>query len=135
MKAKIITISMLLVLLAIAIPSQDVYAADWYKGSLHQHTGFSASAGYDEDPDIDGPEGCYFPLEGHPDEGRNIPSIVPQAKGFNHSWIAITDHTYCLNSTEFNVVKTDCSNAQHAGTFACLAGTRLKILLKFKEMK
>ena len=106
-------------------------SAAWYKGSTHQHTGFSTWNGY-YDIDDGSSDECEFPLEGllvfsPANDGRNVSYLKQNALDQDLSWLAFTDHSYCLDEDEFNVVKTDCSNAQQAGTFVCLNGEELSV--------
>lgn len=103
--------------------SYGVVATTPYWGSLHQHTGYSAGLGYDENPNTLS-DGCYFPLEGHDNKGKNVSTLSSHANNEGISWLGLSDHSYCINQTEFNKVKTDCQNFRNS-TFTCLIGEEI----------
>lgn len=112
---KVLRLVSTVLLLIIALCSTiSVSAANWYKGSLHQHTGFSAGLGYDERFDPLDPstwsDGCGPILEGHPLEGKNVSSLTQSALNQDLSWLSFTDHSYCANESEFERVKNDLKN-------------------------
>ncbi len=81
-----------------------VSAATWYPGDLHRHTGFSTVAGYD------GVSSSECSLELEDPTGYTIEELKEQidAAGI-HFWLSLTDHSYCLDSTEWNTVESDAS--------------------------
>src|SRR3989344_4534021 len=102
-----------------------VSGATPYKGSLHQHTGYSTWWGYDGNPLTFGDDCNPRSLEGHPTGlTRNVAQLANQAGNVDIDWLGFSDHSYCINITEFNVVKTDCQNARNS-TFTCLMGEEL----------
>src|SRR3989338_977300 len=119
-----------LFLLIIVIFNSVIVSADWYKGSTHQHTGFSTAKGYDHNL-VTLNDMCPPTIEGNPfdfpTEGNTVSELKQNATALNLSWLAFTDHSYCLEQDEFQTVKTDCSNAQQAGTFVCLNGEELSV--------
>jgi len=138
MKNKNKSIVLLLLLTAIFIFSLDVVLADWYKGSTHQHTGYSTEVGYDGDF-FTFNDNCNQLLEGVPwavEHGLNVSSLKQNATALNLSWLAFTDHSYCLDEDEFNVVKTDCNTEDAArSNFTCLSGTELSVREHFPEIE
>ncbi len=130
MRNKNKSIIRVLLLTAIFVLSLDVVLADWYKGSTHQHTGFSTAKGYDHNL-VTLNDMCPPTVEGNPfdfpTEGNIVSELKQNATALNLSWLAFTDHSYCLDQDEFQTVKTDYSNAQQAGTFACLNGEELSV--------
>jgi len=90
-----------------------VSAADWYKGELHVYTGFRGD-GYNDGI------GC---VNGYA-EGYNISELKSRASSRGVEWQGYADETFCLESSGFNTVKTDCENAEDAG-FTCLHGETL----------
>ncbi|MEK6937649.1 MAG: hypothetical protein AABX04_01255, partial [Nanoarchaeota archaeon] len=81
-------------------------SATWYKGTLHTHTGFSTITGYDSDV-LTLEDNCLQELVtawdyiAHNKVGRNISDLKQQALGFSLSWQSFEDHSYCLDSSEF----------------------------------
>ncbi|MEK6937647.1 MAG: hypothetical protein AABX04_01245 [Nanoarchaeota archaeon] len=118
--------------LVVLLLSSNLVLAGWYKGSLHQHTGFSTETGYDG-VEGGGGDDCSEWLEGiplfHTEQGKNVPYLTQSAVNQGLSWLSFTDHTYCLDSSEFNTVKNDCDteNTNRAGSFACLTGVELSV--------
>ena len=96
-----------------------VFAVTWYPGDLHRHTGFSTFGGYDGVSDSD----CDLFLEDYvPRWGYTTSDLKNDALSNDLSFLSFTDHSYCMDSSEFNTVKTDCQNAEDVGTFTCLVG-------------
>ena len=125
--------ALILILLGIIIlNAYPSFGANWYKGTLHTHTGFSTYSGYDGNPDTD-EDDCLLELVTiydyyfHNQPGKNISQLKQQALGLGLKWQSFEDHSYCLDSSEFQTVKTDCINAQQNGTYTCLAGEELSV--------
>ena len=78
-----------------------VLASSPYKGSLHQHTGFSAGLGYDGS--IGGGDGCLPPLEGHPFEGTNVTELRDQALNLGLDYLGFSDHSYCIDEDDLKL--------------------------------
>jgi len=113
----------LVIILGISISS----AITWERGSLHQHTGYSTILGPDRAPF--GGDGCDALLEGHLGSlfnGYTVAELKLSAMNLGLDWLAFSDHSYCINSTEFNTVKSDCINAQNS-SFSCLWGEELSV--------
>jgi hypothetical protein len=122
MKKKILLFLLISFLFSITL----ILAEDWYKGTLHDHTGYSTKVGYDGDYWIS-MDNC--PQEGLPWAnyiGYNVTELKEQAENLGLNFQSYTDHSYCLNSSEFDVVKTDCQNAQDS-SFTCLSGEELSV--------
>ncbi|MBS3083735.1 hypothetical protein J4423_02945 [Candidatus Pacearchaeota archaeon] len=121
--------------LLLSIIIQGVMASELIKGSLHQHTGFSAGLGYDGR--IGGGDGCLPPLEGHPFEGTDVFDLADQAIDLGLSYLAFSDHSYCINSSEFNTVKNDCivvdNDEDNYPGFTCLIGEELSVSDAFND--
>jgi hypothetical protein len=100
-----------------------VVASDWYRGDLHMHTGYSTLAGYDHNPDTDADD-CQS--EWLDPSGFNVSELRTLAISNDVDWLTITDHSYCLNQTEWNTVKTDCDDDSD-GTFFCVADEELSV--------
>ncbi len=119
-----------LVVISLIFVTINVSATDWYKGSLHQHTGFSTETGYDG-VEGQGGDDCSELLEGLPqtiEYGKNVSNLTQSALSKGLSWLSFTDHSYCLDENEFNVVKNDCNTEDSArSNFACLSGTELSV--------
>jgi len=102
--------------------SQLVLADTPYRGSLHQHTGYSTPfgiSGFTSDDNCD-PQG----LEGlSPLFGEDVAELARQADNLNLDYLGFSDHSYCIDSGEFNTVRDDCNteDANRAG-FTCLMG-------------
>ena len=118
-------VGFVLFLLVLAILNSISVFAIWYKGTIHQHTGFSTQFGYDKNESTTNdqcPQGKFLgiptPLEGH-NVGNTTSEIIERAQNLNQSFITITDHTYCLQSQNFNTIKQDCIST---GSFVCLPG-------------
>jgi len=114
-----------LIILIILI-STKALAAGWYYGSLHQHTGFSTDHGYDGNSDT--PEDDCLPriLEGH-DNGRTVLDLAVEAEQANLDFLGFSDHSYCINETEFQIVNQNCSAADNDPDFTCLVGEELSV--------
>lgn len=102
-------------------------ALEWQYGSTHVHTGYSTKVGYDGnifyDEDNCWQEGGIF---GHGGPGYDVYELKEQALDMNIHWLAFSDHSYCLDSSEFNTVKSDCQAAQDS-SFSCLWGEELSV--------
>ena len=110
----------ILILMIIQISS----AATVYKGSLHQHTGFSTtSGGYDSN--ILTGDDCEVLLEGHPN-GKNVTELRDQALNLGLDYLGFSDHSYCIDGSDFDTVKIDCENARNS-TFTCLVGEEVSV--------
>jgi len=101
-----------------------VDAAVWKYGSTHQHTGYSTNLGPDGIPF--GGDGCSVFLEGHLGSffnGYTVAELARQAENIDLSYLGFSDHSYCIDSGEFNTVKSDCNteDVNRAG-FTCLMG-------------
>ncbi len=108
-----ITISLIFSLISINMVS----AGDWYRGDLHVHTGVSSRAGYDGSIIWWG-DNC--PAESLNGYGWTVQEIRNQLHrlGYDSSgvWISITDHSYCLDSDEWNdIIVAD--SESNTGTF------------------
>jgi len=99
-----------------------ISAADWYIGDLHQHTGFSTVGGYSGASN----SGCsseWLDLYGYTIEELKEQTI--QA-GYDKYWFSITDHSYCLNSSEWDIIKSD-SQTYTDSNYLFLPGEELSI--------
>ncbi len=119
-------------LLVVSILHSTTVLAPWYPGSLHQHTGFSTETGYDGQPL--GGDGCSLFIEGEPwnvEWGRTVMELSGNAISQDLSWLGFSDHSYCIDSNEFNIVKTDCTTVDNNGFgypgFTCLMGEELSV--------
>ncbi len=110
-----------LVFTLISIP---LLTAAWRYGSLHQHTGYSTQWGYNGIPQAGLGDDCL--KESLSFLGYTVAELEEDARYINIDWLSFTDHSYCLSSSEFNTVKTDCQNAQ-SGIFTCLWGEELSV--------
>ncbi|MFH1592203.1 MAG: CehA/McbA family metallohydrolase, partial [Candidatus Woesearchaeota archaeon] len=90
-------------------------------GTLHVHTGYSSQTGYDHDI-LTTEDNC--PKETLNWHGYTVAELKEQALDLNVQWLSFTDHSYCLTSSEFNTIKSDCQNAQDS-EFSCLWGEEL----------
>ena len=128
----------LFIVIVITIFNTPSVVATWYQGSLHQHTGFSTETGYDDDPYTDDDD-CSILLEGDPtkvEQGRNVSNLTQSALNKGLSWLSFTDHSYCLDENEFNVVKNDCNTEDSARSdFTCLSGAELSVREHFPEIE
>ena len=98
-----------------------VNAETWSYGvSLHQHTGYSTWWGYDGNPFTFDDDCQPRALEGHI-MGYSVEELKESALNQGLKWLAFSDHSYCIDSSEFNQVKSDCQNAQDSD-FTCLWG-------------
>jgi hypothetical protein len=109
-----------------------VLGATPYRGSLHQHTGYSTGWGYDGNGFTFGDDCQPRDLEGHLGGGKTVSQLANQAGNVGIDWVGFSDHSYCINSTEFNVVKNDCQNAKNS-TFTCLMGEELSASDQFGD--
>ncbi len=100
-------------------------AATPYKGSLHQHTGYSTWSGYDGLANTTG-DNCEPNLLEFASSGKTVGQLANQVGSANLSWLGFSDHSYCTNSTEFDVVKNDCESSRNS-TFTCLMGEELSV--------
>ena len=105
----------------------SVSAATPYRGSLHQHTGYSTNLGPDGIPF--GGDGCSVFLEAHLGDlfrGYTVAELARQAEDIGLDFLGFSDHSYCIDSDEFNTVRDDCNteDANRAG-FTCLMGEEL----------
>ena len=102
-----------------------VSSTSWETGSLHQHTGYSTWWGYDGNAFTFGDDCQPRILEGPQNLlGYEVDELKDKALDENLDWLGFSDHSYCINSSEFNIVKSDCQNAQ-SGSFSCLSGEEL----------
>ncbi|MBS3076250.1 putative metal-binding motif-containing protein [Candidatus Pacearchaeota archaeon] len=97
-----------------------VSSGDWYSGELHVYTGFRGETGYDGLPSV--PDNCG---NGNA-EGFNVSELKSQALARGIEWQGYADESFCLQSPEFNTVKTDCENAEDS-SFTCLHGETLVV--------
>ena len=112
----------ILLLLFFSLISQTIMAANWNYGIIHQHTGFSTGWGYDTIPFND--DDCEpRALEGHT-WGYEVEELKEEALDLGLHWLAFSDHSYCIDSDEFDVVKEDCQDAEDS-SFTCLWGEEL----------
>ena len=128
----IIVVMLLLVVTSLILITVDVSAADWYKGSLHQHIGFSTEEGYDGiESGANGADDCSELLEGLPrviESGKNVSNLTQSALNKGLSWLSFTDHSYCLDENEFNVVKNECNTEDSARSdVTCVSGVELSV--------
>jgi len=75
---------------------QLISGTDWYNGELHVHTEQSSWAG-----------GCFketFSITGYTAE-----ELADLARAENLDFQSYTDHSYCLDSSEWNTVNSDAS--------------------------
>jgi hypothetical protein len=107
------------------LQSSLVSAANWYKGTLHVHTGFSTGSGYDGNFFTLG-DNCYLETLEALTEGRNVSQLKQNATSYGLSWQSFTDHSYCLNSSEWNNLISECS-AQSDDDFLCTADMEFSI--------
>ena len=120
----------LLIIFMIMLLIPLISAAEWYYGTMHDHTGYSSVLGYD---------GSYFAYSDNCwiesatllnpiDTGYSIFDLKDQAKSLGSSWQSYSDHSYCLDSTELNTVKNDCNTVdQDDSDFTCLSGEELSV--------
>jgi|SRR3989344_111336 len=108
-----------------------ISALEWHYGSTHVHTGYSTWWGYDGQSSTTGDNCIPNSLEGPSNSnplflglGYTVTELRDQAANLNLDWLAFSDHSYCLDSSEFDNVKNDCQNAQSSG-FSCLWGEEL----------
>ena len=123
---KLYLISMILVIFT-SLVSQKVLGGQWYPGSLHQHTGYSTLYGYDGNEDTDG-DNCGSstpPIEGHWEGGRTVAALSANAENIGLRFLGFSDHSYCIDSNEFQTVKDHCSIADNDPDFTCLTGEEL----------
>src|SRR3989344_491961 len=122
MKLKEIFLLISFLLIVNLLNFQIISAVEWVEGSLHQHTGYSTWWGYDGNPLTFGDDCQPRALELH-FLGYTVEELKEEALNLDLNWLAFSDHSYCINSSEFNTVKTDCQNAQDS-SFSCLWGER-----------
>ncbi len=108
--------SILFIIIFILIQSLVVSASGWYRGELHVYTGFRGEKGYG-----DGFNWCGM---GNEAGGYNINDLKIRAKDRGIKWQGYADENFCLDSSEFDTVKTDCQNAEDSD-FTCLHGETL----------
>ncbi len=89
------------------IPVPDVppnIDSHWYFGDLHVHTGYSSRYGYDGISNVPyNCDNCVRELEN--EYGLTIQQLRNNARDCGRTWLAITDHSYCieaLNGCQFN---------------------------------
>ena len=129
---KKIILSMVFILAVFSIISLSS-AIVWERGSLHQHSGYSTHGGYDGSLLTQG-DNCFpILLEAHT-YGYSVAEMKLEALNLGLDWLGFSDHSYCINSTEFNVVKNDCQNAQSSG-FSCLWGEELSAAETVNEIE
>ena len=81
-----------------------VSAATWYPGDLHRHTGFSTVAGYDGVTDSECDSETVDPT------GYTVEELKDQVDAAGiHFWLSLTDHSYCLDSSEWSTIDSDAS--------------------------
>ncbi len=79
-------------------------AATWYPGDLHRHTGFSTEAGYEGVTDSE----CDS--ESFDSTGYTVEELKDQVDAAGvHFWLSLTDHSYCLDSSEWSIIESDAS--------------------------
>ncbi len=76
--------------------------SSYYYGDLHVHTGYSSWLG-----GYDGNEQTFDNCgeEIYSSYGSTIPDLRDQAIFFGLDWLSITDHSYCLDTNEFNNIR------------------------------
>src|SRR3989344_5940963 len=103
-----------------SLTSLQVYANTWYPGSLHQHTGYSTQLGIDflDTSDDCEPRALEFNLIGY-----SVAELANQAEQAGLSYLGFSDHSYCIDSNEFQTVRDDCSDEDSArNDFTCIMG-------------
>ncbi len=109
-----------ILLIIILINISIISAADWYRGELHVYTGFRGESGYDGKPTV--PDNCGNGKA----EGLNVEELKLRAEARSTKWQGYADESFCLDSSEFNTMKTDCANAEDSD-FTCLHGETLVV--------
>src|SRR3989338_2455670 len=103
-----------------SLTSLQVYANTWYPGSLHQHKGYSTQLGIDflDTSDDCEPRALEFNLIGY-----SVAELANQAEQAGLSYLGFSDHSYCIDSNEFQTVRDDCSDEDSArNDFTCIMG-------------
>ena len=111
------------------IAIQGGFALEWVEGSLHQHTGYSTILGPDRLPFTG--DGCSLFKELN-FLGYTVDELKEDAENLNLEWLAFSDHSYCINSSEFNIVKEDCERVRDSG-FTCLMGEEVSVSDKYDD--
>ena len=107
-----------------SLTSLQVYANTWYPGSLHQHTGYSTQLGIDflDTSDDCEPRALEFNLIGY-----SVAELANQAEQAGLSYLGFSDHSYCIDSNEFQTVRDDCSDEDSArNDFTCIMGEEVR---------
>ena len=123
---KKIYLTILIVIIFISLISHLVLADTPYCGSLHQHTGYSTIYGYNGIFQAGFGDDCFpYTLEGHT-IGYTVEELKEDALDKNLDWLAFSDHSYCIDTTEFNTVRDNCDAEDNArADFACLMGEEI----------
>ena len=96
---------MILILIVLTILIFELISADiWYPGSLHQHTGYSTIEGYDGNPDTDSDNCLPIGLELN-FQGYTVAELAEDAGSLGLRYLGFSDHSYCVDSSEFNTVE------------------------------
>jgi len=120
---KINSFIILFVIFTVLLISEESSAINFYRGSLHQHTGFSNLYGYDSNPFTTHDNCLPIGLEGH-FIGYEVQELADEAANLGLDYLGFSDHSYCIDAGEFGTVRNDCVGARN-GTFACLVGLEL----------
>ncbi len=94
-----------------------------YYGDLHIHTGYSSWIGYDGSF-WSGDDNCA--KESLNWGGSTIEEIKSQASALDLDWFTITDHSYCLDSSEWENLESECETYTDS-SFLCLAGEEMSV--------
>ncbi|MCL4517458.1 MAG: hypothetical protein M1379_18080 [Firmicutes bacterium] len=81
--------------------------SDWYFGDTHSHSTYTSDFYFGD--------GIY-----------TIPELKSAAKVAGLDWLVLIDHSYCLNTTEFNEQKSAVTSLS-GSTFAFLFGEELSV--------
>lgn len=97
--------------------------SNYYYGDLHVHTGYSSILG--------GYDGNILTFDNCGDEknsfyGETIPNIRDGAIFLGLDWLSITDHSYCLDTTEFNNIR-NWSPGNSTSTFQIIPGEEVSV--------
>ncbi|MFH0861151.1 MAG: CehA/McbA family metallohydrolase [Candidatus Altiarchaeota archaeon] len=97
--------------------------SEWYEGDLHIHTGYSSREGYDKNLQTEG-DNC--PKELITDQGYTLQELESHSKGVGLDWITVTDHSYCLDESEWETLKSECSGLIDSD-FLCIIGQEVSV--------